>query len=58
MSCDLRLYFVAKQVLRILNMTMKVRKPAYSDVIDLDLKLYVPAPCRPREDADTGQLRV
>jgi hypothetical protein len=22
-------------------MTMKVRKPAYSDVIDLDLRLYV-----------------
>lgn len=27
---------------RILNMAMKVRKPAYSDVTDLDLKLYVP----------------
>lgn len=29
-------------------MAMKVRKPAYSDVTDLDLKLYVPAlwnPC-------------
>lgn len=31
----------AKPVLRILNMAMKVRKSAYTDVTELDLKLYV-----------------
>lgn len=26
---------------RILNMTMRVRKPAFSSVVELDVKLYV-----------------
>lgn len=39
------LCILAKPVLRILNMAMKVRKSAYSDVTELDLKLYVFALC-------------
>lgn len=39
-------------------MAMKVRKPAYSDVTDLDLKLYVSGLCHPCASAEAVQLRI
>lgn len=49
---------LAKPVLRILNMAMKVRKSAYSDVTELDLKLYVFALCSSSAKTKAAQMRL